>query len=1139
MKILKIKIHNIASIADAVIDFSDGPLKDEPLFLITGPTGAGKTTILDAICLALYARTPRMERVEGREKYDAENGDVKTDDNRQLMRRNTAECYAELTFIGNDGVKYAARWHVKRSYGKSDGKMQGVMHSLRNLKTGETFEKAARTEIERVIGFRYEQFCRTSMLAQGDFTKFLQSSSNDKSDILEKITGTGVYSALGRKIYEVTQEKKEHLKVVQMKADGIRLLSVEERVELNNSLTAKIGRIKQMEAENADLRKRCEWLGRQEHLQRQKDEIRRKLAGYVAEEAKAEYKEEEKLLEDYAASSEARVWWTELVSLREGMEREKGKQSDYRSEFSTLLHGLNVLQKKQTDRQRKGAELRKFICSQEEHKTMFVELPRIELWFGQIRSLEQDMQVNDKKILSLEESGKKLDEERQEMLRVVSAKEKALLEKQREIGRKNVSLNGLDIELLQQENRVLTVRKSLLDDASVALALLDEARRNYDRMQAEIREDEKRIGEYECRLPLKRQEYADKKKENAKWEETYERMSQSIKDWAREARHRLLPGDSCPVCGKTVDKPLRDDTFVSALAPVESSRNESREQLDRLSDALIALEKECEEAKRLHGRRFELFRQMEKECGKRQETVVAAFEKCGIEYDGSGDMPGLLKQLSNENREGSENVSAKLGHVAEVNKELAVLREESDRLAKELDGLKSEKLKNDNALLELGNEIRNLKSHLSRDEEEIRSVVGQLDTVMTRNDWHQRWKEEGETFVFRLKQDADAYVRSCDEEKTLVHEMGNTGLVLENIHRFRDIVLEAIPAWSALCPEERAVNENELLDRWHDLSTGIIQWKQKILSFRENIGEKERKIKSFLEGYADIDAVRLQTLSACSKATVGIVAERHKGVKDAIVMLGGELKQVEMQEKRNQAERPELSETDMVQVLEQKIAGNSGVVEQLQQSVGSMQQQLQNDRENRQRHEDALRELQLVMKESERWERFCNMLGDRDGKKFRNVAQSFILGHLLKIANLYLCRFTDRYELTYNPGSLVILVKDKYHLSAPQSASILSGGESFMVSLSLALALSQLNSGRSDVDTLFIDEGFGTLDSDSLGAVMDTLETLHRMGGRRVGIISHVEELEERIGTKIVVSRSGASPSHVSVEHREGRRNIS
>lgn len=249
-------------------------------------------------------------------------------------------------------------------------------------------------------------------------------------------------------------------------------------------------------------------------------------------------------------------------------------------------------------------------------------------------------------------------------------------------------------------------------------------------------------------------------------------------------------------------------------------------------------------------------------------------------------------------------------------------------------------------------------------------------------------------------------------------------------------------------------------------------------------------------------------------------------------MLRGELKQVEAQERQSMDECPLLREEDTVERLEQRVKENGGVLEQLQQAVGAMQQKLKTDEENRKQHEDALGRLQQAVKDSEHWERLCNLLGDRDGKKFRNVAQSFILGHLLKLANFYLRQFTDRYQLTYNPGSLVILVEDKYHRSVPQSASILSGGESFMVSLSLALALSQLNSGRSDVDTLFIDEGFGTLDSDSLGAVMDTLEKLHQMGGRRVGIISHVEELEERISTKIVVSRNGSSPSRVTVKYR-------
>ena len=211
MKFQKLTIHNIASIEDAVIDFEAEPLAGSEVFLITGKTGAGKSTILDAICLALYADTPRLYST----KMQGATMDMKNklliDDPRQLMRRNTVEAYVSLTFMGSNGVNYQATWAVARAYKKLSGNIKDKTWELKNLDTNVTLTKDAdiRNEIRIAIGLDFNQFCRTTMLAQGEFTRFLNSKDNEKAEILEKITGVDVYSKIGAKVYELTDKKKK------------------------------------------------------------------------------------------------------------------------------------------------------------------------------------------------------------------------------------------------------------------------------------------------------------------------------------------------------------------------------------------------------------------------------------------------------------------------------------------------------------------------------------------------------------------------------------------------------------------------------------------------------------------------------------------------------------------------------------------------------------------------------------------------------------------------------------------------------------------------------------------------------------------------------------------------------------------
>ena len=230
MKLQKLTIHNIASIEDAVIDFEAQPLVDSEVFLITGKTGAGKTTILDAICLALFANTPRLVGTQMQGGTKDGNANVTIKDPRQLMRRNTGEAYVTLTFTGSNGVHYEATWSVWRAYQKVTGNLQDKSWILANLDTGTKINKDLEigTEIKAAIGLDFNQFCRTTMLAQGEFTKFLNSDDNDKAAILEKITGMDIYAKVGKKVYEVTDQKEKLWKEAKQKVDGICTFSDEE-----------------------------------------------------------------------------------------------------------------------------------------------------------------------------------------------------------------------------------------------------------------------------------------------------------------------------------------------------------------------------------------------------------------------------------------------------------------------------------------------------------------------------------------------------------------------------------------------------------------------------------------------------------------------------------------------------------------------------------------------------------------------------------------------------------------------------------------------------------------------------------------------------------------------------------------------
>ena len=237
MKILAIRLKNLTSIEGTVeVDFTAEPLRSAGIFAISGPTGAGKSTLLDALCLALYDKAPRFAAsVESVNLADVGDNRINQSDVRNLLRRGTSDGYAEVDFLGVDGHRYRSCWSVRRTRNKVSGSLQPQMMEVKELDTGKEFQgtkKELLAQLVELIGLTYEQFTRTVLLAQNDFATFLKSKGAAKAELLEKLTGTGVYSFISQEVFVRNKAAQEEIALIHNKMSVIELIPEEEQLAL-------------------------------------------------------------------------------------------------------------------------------------------------------------------------------------------------------------------------------------------------------------------------------------------------------------------------------------------------------------------------------------------------------------------------------------------------------------------------------------------------------------------------------------------------------------------------------------------------------------------------------------------------------------------------------------------------------------------------------------------------------------------------------------------------------------------------------------------------------------------------------------------------------------------------------------------
>lgn len=332
MRVLAIRGRNLASLeGEFSIDFTEEPLASAGIFAISGPTGAGKSTLLDAMCLALFSRTPRTELAKENNVRlrDVQEDVLPQSDPRFLLRRGTASGYAEVDFVALNGCRYRARWSVSRAREKESGRLQAARLTLYNIDAGKEepgTNKDLQARIIELIGLTFDQFTRSVLLAQNDFSTFLKAEQGEKASLLEKLTGTEQYSEISRRIFAKNAEAKEAYEQLYARVQDIELLSEEEVEASQTRLSALADRISEATLRLKrllDRKERQEACGKQLAALQQKElELHKQLAA------------------DENARTELR---NQLQSLSEQIDREELDKREQQEKLSQSLSAANAL----------------------------------------------------------------------------------------------------------------------------------------------------------------------------------------------------------------------------------------------------------------------------------------------------------------------------------------------------------------------------------------------------------------------------------------------------------------------------------------------------------------------------------------------------------------------------------------------------------------------------------------------------------------------------------------------------------------------------------------------------------------------------------------------------------------------------
>ena len=1127
MKIQKLTIHNIASVEDAVIDFESQPLADSDIFLITGKTGSGKSTILDAICLALYADTPRLTNCKmGGKVEDAGKSDFLTlKDPRQLLRRNEAEAYVTLTFIGKNEISYEATWGVRRANNKVSGKLQSKSWILKNITRGITLTKDAeiQDEIKSAIGLDFNQFCRTTLLAQGEFTRFLNSNNNEKAEILEKITGVDIYSQIGKQIYIITSEKRDEYNTINKQVENIHILTEEEitvKKDMLNTLEEEYKIIKKStEKESVKL----EWLKTDINIKEEEKSSCESLQQAKQSLEDTQFKQKEKLVHEWQETIDARECLAEITKGKTMQQIQEEKLKALTEEYQKLSGGYKYELTQLAAIKSSIEKIDTYFEEEQENKAIYENAQTIKTL---LLNIANDYEIIEIKSRLIENNRQSLTNNllplHQEAIRKVEAAKKEYALKTDELNTAKKELEDINLSQLRATHaqvcdllNKIAIAKERIENLEQEKKRIETIKKSIAAQEFSIQEKKKQSADIDT--PLREADLIMKERKA-----TLDKQKDTVDKFTKTLRSKLTIGDTCPLCQQKIVSEIPHEETLSALVDgFITAYEEAEKNYNQLREVKLKIDAEIKSAIESYNRDKQLL-EADKSVEEATQKVINGCKDCGVEILNDTTL-SALNNLQETNNTKKIDLETKISIGEAKEKEVQILQITLNTMRDNVDKLNNKVLETEHSIAQENTAIEKEEGIVKTKRGEVEEDKAKVQEYLPLIKWGIDWSLQPQEFVVKLNSEYNKYSANQNERERLQLQGNKLENLCDNVKTTQTKIQELIPLLQKYNPTD-IVKIDDLNNRTRTLETNITTALGNLKIAEGMIKESSEELEKYLSSHPSITKERLIELNTYTSDNINAEADSIKQVRENFVAIEAQYKMLKQQIDIHSAKQPSLTEDDTLELISQRMDEQEKESVKIVEMKATIAQELKNNDEQNQVLKKLIAEKEAKRIEYENWSKIDTLLGDATGNKFRQIAQSYILSNLVHSANNYMRSLTDRYLLKVEPGTFVIMLQDAYQGYLSRAASTISGGESFLVSLSLALALSDIGTTLS-VDTLFIDEGFGTLSGDALQNVIDTLRTLHIKAGRHVGIISHVEALRECVPVQIQVIQEGTNSS--------------